>query len=156
MLSNTWESGSEEFWRWCVTLRITKFLDCVHRPVIENTKFRKLDPFPLISPHTWGRKQIQFPKRSVSYNRPMNTIPNPSNSESGNLFVMEVVVIFCLLENGDEINWRENGWEYLQSSCKCQCSCHEASVPLPTRIVSSGILPTRICDLWEEIRWTFS
>jgi hypothetical protein len=34
---------SEGFWRWCVALRITRFLDCVHRPVIGNTAFRKLD-----------------------------------------------------------------------------------------------------------------
>jgi hypothetical protein len=29
-----------------VTLRITRFLDCAHRPVIENTTFQKLNLFP--------------------------------------------------------------------------------------------------------------
>jgi hypothetical protein len=99
-------------------LRITRFLECVHRPVIENTTFRKLDLFPSsgvmrnaysvgslrklisvtivrwlmlalskgpnrvgISPHNWGRKQVQFPKRSVFYNWTMDTVQEPSNSE---------------------------------------------------------------------------
>jgi hypothetical protein len=37
------------FWRWCVTLITTGFLDLVHRPEFykqENTTFRKLDLFP--------------------------------------------------------------------------------------------------------------
>jgi hypothetical protein len=41
--------GSKGFWRWCMTHRITEFLDFFHRPMfykIENTTFRKLDLFP--------------------------------------------------------------------------------------------------------------
>jgi hypothetical protein len=34
-----------------------------------------------ISAHTLGRKQIQFPKRSVLNNRTMDTVQKPSNSE---------------------------------------------------------------------------
>jgi hypothetical protein len=37
------------FWRWCITLRITGYLDFVYRPVfykLENITFRKLDLFP--------------------------------------------------------------------------------------------------------------
>jgi hypothetical protein len=38
------------FWRWCLTLRITRFLDFVHRTVFsktyQRTTFRKLDLFP--------------------------------------------------------------------------------------------------------------
>jgi hypothetical protein len=47
---------SKEFWRWCVTLRITRFLDFVHRlhslktHTQKNTTFRKLDLFCRI----WG------------------------------------------------------------------------------------------------------
>jgi hypothetical protein len=40
---------SKGFWRWCVTLITTRFLDFVHRPDFqkqENTTFRKLDLFP--------------------------------------------------------------------------------------------------------------
>jgi hypothetical protein len=40
---------SKGFWRWCVTLIITKLLDFVHRPDFyapENTTFRKLYLFP--------------------------------------------------------------------------------------------------------------
>jgi hypothetical protein len=39
---------SKEFCRWCITLRITGFLDFVHCPVflkLENTTFRKQDVF---------------------------------------------------------------------------------------------------------------
>jgi hypothetical protein len=44
-----WQVDSEGFWRWCITLRFTGFLDFFHRPVfwkLENTTFRKLDLFP--------------------------------------------------------------------------------------------------------------
>jgi hypothetical protein len=40
---------SKRFGRWCIILRITGFLDFVHRPVFykpDNTTFRKLDLFP--------------------------------------------------------------------------------------------------------------
>jgi hypothetical protein len=32
-------SDSNGFWRWCITLRISKFLDFVHRPVFVFSKF---------------------------------------------------------------------------------------------------------------------
>jgi hypothetical protein len=51
--SGTWylkiQINSKGFWRWCVTLITTGFLDFVHRPEFynqENTTFRKLDLFP--------------------------------------------------------------------------------------------------------------
>jgi hypothetical protein len=34
-----------------------------------------------ITPHTSGRKKIQFPKRSVLNNRTMGTVQKPNNSE---------------------------------------------------------------------------
>jgi hypothetical protein len=40
---------SKGFWRWYIPLRITGFLDFIHRQVflnLENTRFRKLDLFP--------------------------------------------------------------------------------------------------------------
>jgi hypothetical protein len=71
------------FWRWCTALRISGFLDFVHRPVfykVENN-ISETDLFPYsgeagktptqLGPFergnlnpvlTWGRKQIQFPK----------------------------------------------------------------------------------------------
>jgi hypothetical protein len=83
---------SKRFWRWCITHRMIRFLDFFHRPVFwrtENTTFRKVDLFPcsgdtvvqwlnlalykgpkwvgIFTPFTWGRKQIQFPKRRVLY-----------------------------------------------------------------------------------------
>jgi hypothetical protein len=45
-LNTTVVVDSIGFWRWCIILRITGFLEFVHRPVfqkLENTTFRKLD-----------------------------------------------------------------------------------------------------------------
>jgi hypothetical protein len=84
-----------------IYLRITRFLDFVHRPVfqkLENTTFRKLDLFPssgegaktltLLGPLsdslTWGRKHVQFPKRCVFQfldDRTTNKVQKPTNSE---------------------------------------------------------------------------
>jgi hypothetical protein len=39
----------KKFWRWCITLSMTEFLDFIHRlefEILENTTFRKLDLFP--------------------------------------------------------------------------------------------------------------
>jgi hypothetical protein len=85
---------SKEFWRWCVTQRITGFLDSSHRPVfykienrgcpvIEITYIKGAQLIRFLPPLTWGRKQIQLQKRRVfcflEY-RTMEKVQKPNNS----------------------------------------------------------------------------
>jgi hypothetical protein len=49
------------FWRWCIALTITGFLDFVHCRF--RLAFSKGPNRVGVSPFTWGRKHIQFRKR---------------------------------------------------------------------------------------------
>jgi hypothetical protein len=67
---------SKGFWRWCIILRISGFLDFVHRLVfqkLESTTFRKLDLFPSWS----GEGDMLGP---LEY-RTMDKVRKPNNSE---------------------------------------------------------------------------
>jgi hypothetical protein len=120
MTENENKVDCKGFWRWCMTLGITGFLDFVHRLVfwrtLKNTAFRKLglrlssDEGVAVTysvgsvrkrlrlalsngpnragvslPLTWGREQIQFPKRCVlqcsSDYRTIDKVQKPSNPE---------------------------------------------------------------------------
>jgi hypothetical protein len=47
---------SKGFWRWCITLRITGFLDSVHRPVFQITRKHDVSETGSVSVFRWGRE----------------------------------------------------------------------------------------------------
>jgi hypothetical protein len=52
------------FWRWCLTLRNTGFVDFVHRPEFQRLRLPQKQSTCLL-PLTWRQKQSQFSKRCV-------------------------------------------------------------------------------------------